>query len=375
MPLTIIVFLFTLLILVVSHELGHFAAAKKFGIKVLEFGFGLPPRIWGKQVGDTLVSLNWLPIGGFVRLFGEDETESQVLKAKDSFASKPVWQRIGVVVAGVSMNLLLAIILFWVVLFAQGFKEKIPLLTDFKFVGVNQVNETTIFIGQVVANSPASEAGISQGDQVVGVNGSKVDTANQLIDYTKEHAGEKIVLDLEDSQGNVRKVEVTPRVNPPEGQGPLGIQLGTVSIAQLNYQSNFQKITAGPVHAYNLTTYSLSILGRFISAAIETRDLEPVSQTVSGPVGLTNMTSAILSTKSPFIPYLNFVALLSLNLAIINILPFPALDGGRLVFLLVEAAIGKRVKPEVEKWVHTVGMILLITLIILITFSDIKKFF
>jgi len=375
MFLTIIVFIITLLILVVSHEFGHFIVAKKFGIKVLEFGFGLPPRIWGKKIGDTLVSLNWLPIGGFVRLFGEDETDKDVLKAKDSFAAQPVWERIGVVVAGVTMNLILAVTLFYIVLSVHNFQEEVPLLTPFNFVGTEQTNQTAIFIGAVSPDSPAAQAGLSAGDQVVAFNGQPINDGQKLIDLTKQYAGEKVALKIEDSSKTTRDVEVTPRVNPPQGQGALGIQLGTITMAKLNYQSFTQRIFSGPVHAYNLTTYSFSILGNLISESIKTKDLAPVSQSVSGPVGLTNLTGTILQTKSPFIPYLNFVALLSLNLAIINILPFPALDGGRLIFLLIEAVTRKKVKPEIEKWVHAIGMILLITLIVLITFSDIKKFF
>ena len=160
MLLTIVVFIFTLLVLVISHELGHFLAAKKFGIKVLEFGFGLPPKIFGKKIGETIFSLNALPIGGFVKLFGEDETDKDVLKNTRSFASKPVFQRIIVVVAGVVMNISLAVILFWVVLFARGFEESIPLLTPHQFAGVNQVNESVILIGGVAPGSPAEEAGI-----------------------------------------------------------------------------------------------------------------------------------------------------------------------------------------------------------------------
>lgn len=374
MLFTIIVFIFTLLILVISHELGHFLAAKKFGVKVLEFGFGLPPRVFGKKFGETIFSLNWLPIGGFVKLFGEDETDKEVLNSKRSFAAKPVLQRIGIVVAGVVMNFLLAAILFWVVLGAQGFKEQIPLLTPFQFVGVNQTNETIILIGGVTEDSPAASSGIKSGDRVLELNGVKLESSEQVINLTKQYAGQEVTFTLQDQSKNNREVAVTPRENPPVGQGPLGVELGSVTIANLNYETPAQKVAAGVVHSYNLTAYSMSILGNLISTSISTRNLDPVSQSVSGPVGITNLTGAILQTESPLIPYLNFVALLSLNLAVINILPFPALDGGRLFFLVIEAVTRRKVKPEVERWIHTVGMAILIALILLITFSDIQKF-
>lgn len=375
MLFTIVIFIITLLVLVVSHEFGHFIVAHKFGIKVLEFGFGLPPRIWGKKIGQTLVSVNWLPIGGFVRLFGEDEVDQEILQHKDSFASKPVWQRSLVVTAGVMMNFLLAAMIFWVVLSAQGFKEKIPLLMPYNFIGVNQTNETIILIGQVASDSPAAQVGIKASDRITQLNGIQLENADQLVDLTKQYADKKISLTLVDANEKTRIVEIVPRENPPQGQGALGVELGTITIAHLNYQSGIQKLFSGLTHSYNLASYSVVIFKNLIAASWETQDLTPVSQSVAGPVGITNLTAMILQTDSPLLPYLNFVALLSLNLAIINILPFPALDGGRLFFLAIEAAFKKKVRAEIEKLVHTIGMVVLIALIILITFSDIRKFF
>jgi len=375
MFLTVIIFILTLLILVVTHEFGHFIAARKFGVKVLEFGFGLPPRLLGKKIGDTLVSLNLLPIGGFVRLLGEDEVDEKVLKEKDSFAFQPVWQRIGIVVFGVVMNFLLAIVLFSVVLGAQNFKEKVPLFFPFEFIGVSQSDETVVIIGGVTSGSPAEEAGIKQGDQVVKINGVEINNDEQLVNLTREEAGKEIVLTLSDSADNQREVMVTPRVNPPEGEGPLGIALGTIKIANLHYETFGQKAVSGITHSYNLASYSMAVLGQVISQSWQKQDLQPVSQSLSGPVGITQIAGAIVHTESPFIPYLNFMALLSLNLAIVNILPFPALDGGRLVFLLFEAVFRRKVKPEIEKFIHLAGMFLLIVLIVLITFSDIRKVF
>ncbi len=375
MLFTIIVFIFTLLILVLSHEFGHFLAAKKFGVKVLEFGFGLRPRLFGKKVGETIFSVNALPIGGFVELFGEDETDKNVLKNDRSFASKPVLQRIIVVVAGVAMNFALAAILFWVVLFSKGFEESLPLLTDHKFAGVTQVNEEVVLIGAVSPESPAEVAGIKGGDRVKEIDGVKLENSEQFASIVKQKAGRKINLTLLDPQNETRNIEVEPRTNPPEGQGPLGVSLGLIKVAHIKYDSAISKATAGIVHSYNLASYSFGILGMLISDSFAARDLEPVSQSVAGPVGLTNLTGSILQTDEPLIPYLNFVALLSLNLAIINILPFPALDGGRLIFLEIEAIFRRRVKPEVEKWFHLVGYVILISLIVTITFSDIRKLF
>lgn len=372
---TALIFIITLLILVVSHEFGHFIMAKRFGVKVLEFGFGLPPRIWGKKIGETIVSLNLLPIGGFVRLFGEDETDKKVLKKERSFASKPVSQRMVIVIFGVLMNFLLAVVLFWIVLGFQRFKEQIPLLIPYNFVGVNQTDETFVLIGNIAKGSPAEAVGIQSGDRVVAVDNRQIEDADDLIQVTREKAGTPISLTLADTENDRRIVEITPRADPPRGQGPLGIELGVIRVAVLNYQTTGQRLTAGFTHSYNLGAYSITILGNLISESLRTKNFQPVSQSLSGPVGVTKIADTIIQTRSPVLPYLNFMALLSLNLAIINILPFPALDGGRLFFLLIEAVSRRRVKAEVEKFIHTVGMVLLLGLILFLTFSDIRKFF
>lgn len=375
MFITAIVFLITLLVLILSHELGHFLAARKFDIKVSEFGFGIPPRVWGKKIGETLVSLNWLPFGGFVKLLGEDETDEKVLRSPRSFAAKGVGQRIAVVVAGVVMNLLLAATLFWIVLAFQGFKEEIPLLTPYKFAGVSQVDQKVVLIGNVAAHSPAQDAGIKPGDQIMRFNGIEVASSLELVELTKKHLGEKITMTLTNQKGIIWVVEIVPRINPPQGEGALGVELMSATFAKLTYPTIYQKMTAGFIRSYNLASYSVNILGKLIAISITQKSLEPVSQSVSGPVGITNISHSILQTRAPILPYLDFVAALSLNLALINILPIPALDGGRLLFLLIEVVLRKKVRFEVEKMIHAIGMALLLALIILITFSDIKRFF
>lgn len=370
----ILVFIITILILVLIHELGHFLAAKKFNIKVLEFGFGLPPRLWGKKIGETTYSINWLPFGGFVRLLGEDEVDKKLLDNERSFAAQSTPKRITVVIAGVAMNLILAWILFWIVLGAQSFKSQLPLLVPHEFVGVAQTNENIVLLGNIAANSPAQKAGIKNGDRVSEFNGRKVNSADEFIKLTKGNADKEITLKLADPMGeNIREVKVVPRKDPPKGQGALGVSLGTFAIANLEYRKPWQKVLAGPIHGYNLTVYSVKILSKTISTALEKKDIAPVSQNIAGPIGITSLVKELLAVKNPLIPYLDFMAALSLNLAIVNILPFPGLDGGRLFFLIIEAITRKRTHPTLEKYVHTVGLVLLLSLIFLVTISDIKK--
>lgn len=372
--MTILIFFITILILVLIHEFGHFFAAKKFNIKVLEFGFGIPPKIFGKKWGETLVSLNWLPFGGFVRLLGEDDNDPKALKDKRSFASQHVLKRIIVVLAGVAMNLSLAWVLFWIILASQGFKTQLPLLSPHQFVGSIQTNEKVVLISSVSPNSPADQASIKPGERLIAFNSQTIGSSSELIDLIKQNAGEKINLTLSDVQKkSSRQVEIIPRKDPPEGEGPLGVSLGSFEIANLNYDNFAQKILAGPLHSYNLASYSMEIFAKTIQAAIAQGNIGPVSQTVAGPVGITALIGDIMAVKNPLIPYLEFLAMLSLNLAIINVLPFPGLDGGRLVFLLWEALTRKKVSPTVEKYIHSAGLIILIGFIILVTESDIKK--
>ena len=373
--MTIIIFILTLLVLVVIHELGHFLVAKKFGIKVMEFGFGIPPRAFAKLVGETLISINWLPFGGFVRLLGEDEVDRKELQNPRSFAAQSVGRRIAVVVAGVLMNLFLAWLLLYIVLGFQGFKLRLPLIIPHQFIGVTQTAEFAVLVQAVSKNSPSEAAGLKSGEKIIKINGEEIKGSAELISKTKESAGKEIKLTLSDiKEEGVREVSVTPRENPPEGEGPLGVALVQFQLANLEYQTSLQKALSGPIHSLNIIIYSGKIIGVLAEQSFRTGKIEPVSQTVAGPVGITNIVNSILTqSKDPLLPYLDFVALLSLNLAVFNILPIPALDGGRLFFLMFEGITRRKVKAEVERWIHTAGMAILLTLMLLITFSDIRK--
>lgn len=376
MIVTVIIFIVTILVLVLVHELGHFLVAKKFNVLVEEFGFGIPPKAWGKKFGETIISINWLPFGGFVRLLGEDEVNETVTKNPRSFTEQPVGKRIGIVLAGVVMNLLLAWLLFYIVLGFQGFKSEFPLVLPHQFVGVDQKNESLVMIQSVASTSPAGEVGLKTGERVVAINDQFVTGSHDVINKINQQEGKEFKLTLSDPKmQKFRVVNITPRVNPPSGQGPLGVSLGEFELAKLQY-NGVSRVFAGPIHSVNIAVYSGKILGHLIGASFKEKSLGPVSQSVAGPVGITSVANSILtSSDRPLLPYLDFVAVLSLNLAVMNVLPFPALDGGRLFFLLIEAITRKKVHAKFEKLVHTIGMAILLTLIVLVTFSDIKKFF
>lgn len=359
MFISVIIFIFTLLVLVIIHELGHFLVAKRFGIKVEEFGFGIPPRVWGKKIGETLYSVNWLPFGGFVKLLGEDETDKAVLKNPRSFASQNVWKRILVVIAGVSMNLFLAWAIFYTVIFIQNFRIIYPTL------------EPAVFVGFIEKDFPAEKAGIKVGDRVLKVDEKEVKKFEDARSFIKEKKGDPVTLTLADIDGkNQRLLTVTPKKVEKE-DFLIGVGFSPLAIKQ--YTSPTEKVFSGITYSADLTKLTFVGLGKVVND-LSSGNLGEASQSVAGPVGLANISNDILSSGREALPfYLWFVGLISLTLSIFNVLPIPALDGGRLLFLVIEAVTKKKVKEDVERIVHQVGFIILLALAVLITFSDIRK--
>lgn len=360
MIFTILIFVITILVLVVFHELGHFLVAKKFNIKVLEFGFGLPPKLWGKKIGETLVSLNLLPFGGFVRLLGEDEDDKKYLNDERSFVAQNVWKKIAVVIAGVFMNLLLAWIIFYVVLISQDFKIIYPAI------------EPIVSVGQVEEGFPAKESGILMGDRVISANGQVVNDPQTLVTIIKSNQEnrpiELVVSDIDG--GSIRTVTLVPRADS-SGEKRIGIAFSPIPIKE--YKGTFEKLFSGITYSYDATKYTLLGLGKLLTD-VKDQNFQKASDQVAGPVGLVVITNNIVSLGSEAILfYLWFVGIMSLTLAIFNVLPIPALDGGRLFFLLIEAITGKKTNPTFERIVHNVGMIVLMLLMLLITFSDVRK--
>lgn len=364
--ISIIIFILILSFLVLIHEFGHFIVARRGGIGVEEFGFGLPPRIWGKKYKGTLYSVNWLPFGGFVKLVGED-TGDEHSDAKNSFQVKSLGRRMAVVLAGVAMNFVVAVVIFYIVLFATDFKVSLPLLTDHKFRFVNQSTQVIVV---PIQGSPAAEAGIKTGDTIVAANETAIKSAQDLQNVIRTNGDKPIVFTLADFTNNQRRqVTVVPKYDE-KLKGPA-IGVGIDEFVALSYQTLPQKLFAGFAHSYNLTDYSFRYLGRVIGYSIAHRDFSGVSQNVSGPVGIAQITAQAVSYGP--ISVLQIIGLLSLNLAVMNVLPIPALDGGRFLFLVIEAILRRKVRPAIEKWTHTIGFAVLIGLILLVTYSDILK--
>ena len=361
MLLTIISFLLILTVLVIVHEAGHFFTAKILGVKVEEFGFGFPPRAWGKKVGETLYSLNWLPIGGFVKLFGEDDAgggkvgsvSPEKIEKKDvkrAFFARPVWQRFLIVFAGVFMNFALATVILTYLVGAQG----IP----------TPGNE--VFIAAVVKNSPAEKAGLQAGDKIIAVDGNKVMSPAYVITYTKMHEGKEITLTVQTKNKKQETIALTPRVHFPSNEGAMGIAIETNVVVQHFpwYLWPYEGLKMALAQSWLIVNGLWGLLVQLVTKA-------QVPQDLAGPVGIAQLTGQFV--QMGFDATLSLLALLSLNLAILNVLPIPALDGGRLFFIIIEGITRKKVSPKVEGYVHTVGMVFLLVLIVLITFHDIIR--
>ena len=376
----LIIFLIVLSLLVFIHELGHFTLAKKFGVKVDEFGMGIPPRAWAKKVGETIYSLNWLPIGGFVKIKGEDFSDYDP-KDKTNFMNKKPWQKGLILLAGIIMNAAFAVLLFYFVLGLNGWKSQPILLMDknfkFPFAKVVETPNIVTFVGD---KSPAENAGIKFGDQIASVSYNGESFYPKNIDELKGFLEDKENVPVDVSVKNINTGEesilaVTPEFSEQAHQPALGV--GLDSSLQLDYTSTSDKIFAGFEHSVNIMVYSFSMLKNMISTAVETGDSSQVAQGVSGPVGIFAVFQAVLTDggSRTFLALLDLTALLSISLAVMNLLPFPALDGGRLVFVIYEWVRGKPFPQKYESMVHQVGFIFLIGLIVLITFKDIRGLF
>jgi regulator of sigma E protease len=359
--LTFLIFILALSVLVIVHELGHFLAAKKGGVLVEEFGLGYPPRLWGKKIGETLYSINLLLAGGFVRILGEESIEGgrrrRKIDSSRSFQNKPISVRFWIAAGGVLMNLIFAVLVFAVV---------------YSVVGIPRQSDKVFVVG-IAENSPAQQAGLKIDDEIVGVEwGGKtesVDSSQALVKLVTERAGERLKL-LVNRRGQRIVLEITPRQQPPSGQGPLGIAISNVQIVKPPW---WRRPFAGIVAGFQEALF----WGRTISSsvALMLKNLfwrGEVPKDIAGPVGIYQATSMI-QKQSGFWATLHFFGVLSVNLAIVNFLPFPALDGSRFVFLLWEAVTKRKPSPKIESWVQRAGMIFLLFLLLLVTIGDIRR--
>lgn len=387
--LTLVAFLFILSLLVLIHEAGHFFVAKKFGIKVEEFGFGLPltKAIFSIKRGETVYSLYPALIGGFVKLYGEDEAGSGKVAVKDqsalhdakdvhrAFFSRSIGQRAAVVVAGVAMNTILAVAIYYVFMIVSGFRTELPLIGNFHFFLVDQSVKTQVIVSDVEKNSPAALAKIAPFSQITLLNGQPVGNLKAFTQEVKANEGKMITLSWQDIEtGRKFSAQVTPRVNPGKNQGALGVSIFSADTVVLSYDTPAQRLLSGFIHPANLMAYNFSVLGSLIGASVKEKNVAPIRQSVSGPIGIGFLVGSVLNIpdlRVRLLQVLNLVGLLSASLALFNVFPIPGLDGGRLFFILLEAVTRKKINPKIEGYINSVGMSILLLLIFLVSINDV----
>ncbi len=424
MLLTIVAFFIVLGLLVLVHEAGHFFVSRRFGVRVEEFGFGLPPRVlgiqrltskkievvsqkeeieldvsqnqpvpgveviketvvdtikevdrvtaikkwhwvWGrKKIVDsaeaqagTIYSLNLIPLGGFVKIKGE---EGQSAEDSDSFGHQNVWKRILIISAGVAMNLVLAAVLLGIGLSIGSpqfiDKEKLPELAKIK--------DERIMVLDVLSQSPAAAAGIKVGDVILSVDGNSFTDISSFQNYISQKTGRKVKISYQSQDQKISK-ELTPVVLAETGKGGVGIALATAAIVSYPwYIAWWYGILAmfsmvwGVIYSFFLVIKSLLVSHQLIGE-------------VYGPVGIATLVGD--AARSGILYLLQFTATLSVIIAVINFLPFPALDGGRVLFLAIEAVRGKPINQKTEAIIHNIGFLLLMLLFVFVTFRDVSR--
>ncbi|MDP3900315.1 MAG: RIP metalloprotease RseP [bacterium] len=385
---TIIIFIVILSILVFAHEIGHFWTARKFGVSCPEFGWGFPPRaigiyrpinkagadeseapkksrkwkvVWGsREVDDadgTVYSINWLPLGGFVKIKGEqgdskDET--------DSFGHQKIWKRCIILSAGVTMNIIIAALFI-----SLGYMLGLPQDLD----GVSPaaiVRDRNIQIMQVLPDSAAANAGVQFGDVILSINNQQFSNYTQLQAFLADKAGQELDYQLRRGREEF-DLAITPKVLGESDEVGIGVAIAETGLVSFPW---YRAIWEGIKSTVFLIWF---IIAAFYGLFRDIFTGVGVSQSLSGPVGIATITGQM--AQLGFVYLLQFTAILSVNLAILNYLPFPALDGGRVLFLIIEKIRGRAVPEKVEAFIHNAGFALLIFLVILVTYRDITKFF
>ena len=367
MFLTILIAFFSIIALFIIHEFGHFIVAKRFGIEVEEFGVGLPPRLFGKKIGGTLYSLNLLPFGAFVKIPSVEGGEGDLLRESSEFKNIPIWQKALIILAGVVSFWLVGVILLSVVFSLGTFQvisdeEPGPLV------------DPKVQIVAVAPGSPAETADIKVGDTIALLELKmkneklKITKVKEVQDFTEINKGEEVVLTIERGK-EIFEVSLVPRISPPESEGAMGVAL--VRTAEKSYPI-FQAFIKGVETTINLTQAIVVGLADVLVSLIKGKGLPPGVQFM-GPIGIGSLVAQAVKVGLSY--FLQFIAIISIYLAIFNLLPIPALDGGRLLFLGIEKIKGSPVNQKIEQNITAGFFIFFIALMIWVTIKDISRLF
>lgn len=345
--MTLIYFILILGIIVLVHEFGHFIFAKMFGVHVYEFSIGMGPKIWGTKPkkGKTAYNIRAVPIGGFVQLAGEEVDDDSSIPKDKKLYNKPIWQRFLIMFFGAGNNFILAFILLFLIGLFTGSPNMDPV--------VNKVDPAY----------PMYEAGIRDNDKIVSINGKKVSTIDDVQVYmTLAAKGETVDFVIE-RNGKEQKYEVTPKKE--EADGVVTYKFG-ITFEQQKEKGFLNALKYAFIKIGALIKQMFIVLGSLFTGKLGLNSL-------SGPVGIYSIVGE--TAEAGFTNILNLIALLSVNVGFLNLIPFPAFDGGRLLFLIIEKIKGSKVSPKVENAIHSVGFILILLLLIFITFNDIINLF
>lgn len=356
MLITGLIFLAILGFLVFIHELGHFLVAKRNGVKVEEFAFGFRPRLFAWQRGETTYAINAIPLGGYVKMFGEQADES----GERSFKQKSVFQRFQILIAGILMNFAFGWLIFSI-LFAVGFVPMYPGVANNPFVDSTQkVRFTTI-----VAGSPAEQAGLLAGDEVVAINGQAIVVDQEFLSVVGQNKGKEIILSYRRA-GVEQVAKLLARDNPPTGQGPLGVAIESAGKVR---SSLLLALPAGLYESGKLVGLSAAGFGRFVSQLVAERQ---VSEEVTGLIGVGKLTGA---TRQLGIDYLaQLIALVTIGLAAINIMPIIPLDGGHIAALGYEKIAGRPLSERQLGTLATIGLAFVLLIFVVVTYKDVVRY-
>ncbi len=355
--MSVVLFIVILVVLIVGHEFGHFSVAKWVGMRVDEFGVGFPPKLWAKKIGETLYSINLIPFGGFVRIFGEDESERGDPRA---FARAPKVSQAAVLAAGPFMNVVLGFFAFFIA-YMVGVPTIIEATDD-----LTHVSEHHVIIAEVVSKSPAALAGIEVGDRIVSIDGEAVLTPVDIPRIVAMQGGEREVVLMRAGEELTVSAAPIPGIIPedPDRFG-FGIATLLVGFKSLPFSE------ALPQALIDTGQGLVSVVEGLVGLIVGAFTLSSSLQDVSGPVGIASIVgeAAMFGVGQVLL----IAGIISLNLAVINLFPFPALDGGRLLMLGIEVVRGKAIRTATTQMINLAGFVILITLMLVVTYNDIVK--
>jgi regulator of sigma E protease len=351
-PLGIVLGLVTFTVIVAVHEFGHYITARMLGMRVLEFAIGFGPKLFGIQRGEIEYSVRALPLGGYVRILGQDDLAIHQEGEGDprAFTSRPWWTQAIVLLAGVTMNVILALVVLTIA-FGTG--------------GTAPTGDVRVV--QVATGSPAEKAGVQVGDIVRAIDQKPITRSTDLVSYVRQKATNEteVTLQLDRNGRPVTPIKATPRAEPPEGEGPLGIKLEDVQGA----------VAVAPPQAFEqalqLSGDIVNQIAHLPAQLIAARGGGSDGPQVGGPIQIFAVAGQVAEFGLPTI--LKLIGVLSVNLAVLNIVPFPGLDGGRLLFVLIAGIFRKRLSPQMEAAIHAVGFVLLLALLVVVSISDIRR--